>query len=567
MTIVRHLVCLLLLVAAPALAQGPLEPSRLPPDTLFYLLWRGTASVETSRSTNSLLQLWNDPQFTNARAALIASFSANVEKSQDAERVKREVLAQILSLAENPIILGLGGSSSVAGDAGSSRPAAFFAIFDGTGKENILRKLQQQSDANAQPPPTITRYAVGPTTVEKVVRPKETYYRAQVGRYFLRANEQALMEDLIHRLRSPEKPATSLAESAEYRLAQRWLGGPSPLEFFGHLPDLAKIPPPATESFDVGALLRALHLERLQAIAGNLSFAGAASRMRMAALGDTSPGSVFDLAGESGPVFETLALAPRGTAYYNVVKVPFTGMYQLLRSALGEALPEKHRMMVDIVEAAAAQQIGMSLPDALGLLRGEVASIRPSAEFDTSSQLYAVAIQKQPEVLRLLRTILAKQITSEFSHRDASFLKISYPFGARSGSADPTDLYLGVTPQMLLGAPRKELVEEAVARLEPKDAGAASLTADAGFRQARARFPQNLTSLDYLDFTRMPWEKLSETIREGIRKSGQQSPSEAATTDAWLQAISPALIRRYLHSLSTGWWKARDGIYFDAYLD
>ena len=68
MTTARRLLCLLLVLAAPALAQGTLEPSRLPANTTFYLFWRGTASLDaTARGANSLFRLWNDPGFAPAR--------------------------------------------------------------------------------------------------------------------------------------------------------------------------------------------------------------------------------------------------------------------------------------------------------------------------------------------------------------------------------------------------------------------------------------------------------------------------------------------------------------------
>src|SRR2546426_6850919 len=58
------------LFAAPALAQDRLEPAKLPPDTAFYLYWRGLASQSQWSHVNSLLALWNDPDFLPFRAAL-----------------------------------------------------------------------------------------------------------------------------------------------------------------------------------------------------------------------------------------------------------------------------------------------------------------------------------------------------------------------------------------------------------------------------------------------------------------------------------------------------------------
>ena len=54
--------------AQAARAQAPLEPSQLPQRTLFYLIWRG-APAPNVRNANSLLALWDDPDFASVRSA------------------------------------------------------------------------------------------------------------------------------------------------------------------------------------------------------------------------------------------------------------------------------------------------------------------------------------------------------------------------------------------------------------------------------------------------------------------------------------------------------------------
>jgi hypothetical protein len=53
----------------PARAQAPLEPAQLPSRTVFYLNWRGAPAPDV-RKANSLLALWDDPDFAPARSAL-----------------------------------------------------------------------------------------------------------------------------------------------------------------------------------------------------------------------------------------------------------------------------------------------------------------------------------------------------------------------------------------------------------------------------------------------------------------------------------------------------------------
>ena len=575
MSAARRLACLLLLVATPALAQGPLEPSRLPPDTSLYFLWRGVGSLEATRGTNPLLRLWNDPEFAPVRGALAQAFSAGAKKNQLPRSWKGAELEQLLSLLENPMVGGLTGSFGIpateAGAAGGrserGKPFSFFVIYDATGKEEIFRKLLETMVAAAKDRPTITSYAFGPTTVDKVVGPKETYYSAMVGHYAVRADKQALMEDLITRLRSPQPPATSLEGVAHYQVARRWLAERAPLEFFGRIPDLSKIPVPAAEAFNVRAFIGALHLERFHAIVGNLSFPAEATRLRLAALGDTSPGSVFDLVEESTPTFTTLPLAPAGTVYYSAGKTNLVAMYHVVRGALEAALTPKQRTNMELVEALLANQINMQLPDALELLRGEVASMIIAYEPVPPPLLYAATIQDPPRALRLLRTVFAKRIASENQEGDTTYLTISSTEAGQPGRRASEGYYLAVTPRMLIVSSQEETLRGAVARSGSKGAAGASLGADPGFRRGRARLPEKLSSLGYLDLARVPWDKVVEGFQGGMKKAEPSaSSSPGAAVDA-LKAALPAVFRRYLHAMTSGTWKNRDGVYVDAYIE
>src|SRR5216683_2283554 len=59
---------------SPARAQAPLEPARMSPRTVFYLIWRGVPTTP-ARTANSLLALWDDPGFAPCvRRSLQACF-------------------------------------------------------------------------------------------------------------------------------------------------------------------------------------------------------------------------------------------------------------------------------------------------------------------------------------------------------------------------------------------------------------------------------------------------------------------------------------------------------------
>lgn len=578
MSTVRRFLCVLVLVAAPALGQkapSALEPSRLPPDTLFYLRWGGTSSLGPARNTNSLLRLWADPEFAPVRQALAEAFYSGAKKKEKLQSLTREDIEQVASLFENPFLFGFAGRLDLSRTSGThekeaplEQKPAFFLVYDGAGKTELIARLEEQFDRVRKHPRSITRYAFGPTSVEIITTGEETSYRAVVGPYFVLSDQQRVIEDLITRLRSPERSVASLAGVADYRSARRQTGNDFLVEFLIRIPDLSKLPVPSKEGFDIPAFLRGLRPEKLHATSGSLSLAGEATRVRMAILGDTSPGSVFDLFAESRPTFETLALAPASTTSFSVGQINLSALYQTVRSALLAAFSPKQRTNLELIEALVANQIDMKIPEALDLLRGEVASIATTGDLGPGAQLYAATIQKPTDVLRLVRTIFAKQIAGEEHEGDTTIVKFSFSsVRPPAGGLQPRPYYLAVTPRMLLAAPRVETLREAVKRLAEKDAGALGPLADAAFRRARARFPENLSSLGYLDLTRTPWEKISEAFVEGLKKADEKSAASAAAAKDWMKKISPGLLRRYLHTLASASWKDAGGVYFDAYLE
>src|SRR5581483_10648782 len=100
---------------AATLLQAPLEPAQLPPNTVFYLIWRGSPPA-SARAANHLLALWDDPEFAPVRSALAESLLNNSQKAQSADKAKpqltREEIAQIATLLENPFVLGYFGEPS-----------------------------------------------------------------------------------------------------------------------------------------------------------------------------------------------------------------------------------------------------------------------------------------------------------------------------------------------------------------------------------------------------------------------------------------------------------------------
>ena len=74
MSVVRRLPFFLLILAlltpAALFAQENSLESLLPADTLAYFSWRGEAGMSAHRATNSLMQLFNDPDLAPARGLM-----------------------------------------------------------------------------------------------------------------------------------------------------------------------------------------------------------------------------------------------------------------------------------------------------------------------------------------------------------------------------------------------------------------------------------------------------------------------------------------------------------------
>src|SRR6201984_1894383 len=98
----------ILTLAAPfaAFAQSSLDPAQLPKSTVFYLAWHGTPSGEM-RKSNSLLALWDDPDFAPVRAAIVAEM---MQSSADSAKAKTNLTADVLSqyaaLLDNELVFG-----------------------------------------------------------------------------------------------------------------------------------------------------------------------------------------------------------------------------------------------------------------------------------------------------------------------------------------------------------------------------------------------------------------------------------------------------------------------------
>jgi hypothetical protein len=576
---------LLLAGALTAQAQGTPPVERLPENTVFFVSWHGLGAIERARATNSLLRLWNDVEFQGVLETLMSGAERRAEKAAnrtpETDAKSREQMASFFSLASNPVILGFSGApapptkpaAAAGGDPAAPprlAPSNVFIIFDATGKADLLKKLDADSRARATEKPTITTSRFSGVEISRLETSRRVSYEAWLDRYFIYTERKEVMEQLIPRFQGPA-PASSVLSTAAYQAVKAHQAPDSFLEFFGRIPDVDKMEIPPSLSFNAAAMLKALHLERLQAIGGSASVAGEGTRVRAVVLGDTAPGSFFDVIGENSPTFSTLAAAPAGAAY-QAMRLDLGAFYKTLRAAVVAALPPEQAATADLVEGMAGTQLGMGLHEALALISGEFAVIstgESAVGLDPLNDVYALAIQKPEEFLKLLRLILTTNITSETNEGSTTFLAMTTPYrDPKTGVQRSRFQYIAVAPQVAMMGPRRTQLKEMLARYAQGAAAppAGSLAADPAFQAVRARLAPSLTGIQYADLSRMP---LNAIVEQVMAQAREQARTGEPLSDQEVEAMKslPGIIARYLRRSFGGWTKERNGLFVDSFIE
>lgn len=565
---------LCLFTASPSFAQTPAISERLPQNTLLYMQWRGKSFLGDSDKRNHVLQLLEDPDFEPVRQALAKNFVQWQQKNGSATPALQ--LSDLLSLLDNPAAFGFiaNAQSSAGTPANLSHLASLFFVYDGTGKADLVLKLKALAQASSKTEAQVSTYTFSGSTIE--VRTENandaantnTTYSTRAGNYFLVTTQKDAIQDLVTRFSSSAKPNSSLLDLPEYQAIRPYLGKDAAVEYFIHVPDPDKWIPADQKDQPMAKFIRNVHLEKVHVAGGGISFASDTTRAQGAILGDTSAGSFFDIAGASTTTFRTQPIVATGP-YFSVSKIDLVSLYQIVRGgALAAMTPQQSAGLLG-AEAMAQGFLGMSVSDALQLFTGEFGDRISFTEDGESQQLYAMAIQKQPDVLRLLRAALAKQIAAEDTSSDTTYLDLSYPFrDPQSGQQRRSFYYLAVTPQFVIMGPRKAMVRDSVARINGKTTAASaadSVASDPEFVRLRALLPEKLSGLGGSDIARIPWDKIIARFieqMESAKQSNQSNPPSAGL----LRLIKPGLVNRHLKASANGWWKDSGGIYFDYYL-
>ena len=579
----RNTLLVAILVVAgtkPAQAQAPLEPSQLPARTTFYLIWRGAPADEV-RKANSLLALWDDPEFASVRSALAAGMlSSSGEKSSQSKLAPEEV-EDFAGLLENSFTLGYlaepaklrAANSATSAEAKPPAWNGMFFVYNRTGKEALLAKAILRVRSEEKEIPRLSQVTIAGVQVLKVEHKKDTNYWAENGKYAISTSEVSVMEDLLGRLGGKIASVTSLAQSAAYQEAQP-IVGKGVLEFFLRVPDFKEfVEDSKPGGFQVGPLLDAARLDAVHSVSGHISFEGARTHVQAAILGDAASGTPFDIwsAGQSSPA--SLALVPAEAISYNYAQLDLPGIYGTIKRIARAAFPQSQQGNADLLDTIAQTRLGMPLPDALGLFTGEFGSIQTSASLDTAKQVFFFGIRKKPETLKLFRAAFGDQLTSERNEGETTFLKISLGGNQdRAGVAQWNFFHLAVTPEMILGSSRIDTLREVLAN-RAQGTAFASLASVPRFQAGRAQFPDHLNGLSYFDFQKVDWQAAKDHWLEQARKSsvaksvaGSNASASSKIPD-WLNNANPQVLPRHLHYSSSVTWKDAKGIHWDQWLE
>jgi hypothetical protein len=580
--------CMLLVIAAllyvavvnPARAQGPLEPAQMSPRTLFYVIWHGAPGGE-ARKSNSLLALWDDADFAPVRSALAAEMlDSSAEKSPRAKLTPEQV-QEFAGLLDNSFTVGyVNGptrrnlsNGAVSADARTPAWNGMFFVYDRTGKELLLAKTMLRLRAEEKEAPVLSQVTIAGVQVLQSEGKSGVTYWAEHGKYAVGAGERSVMEDILGRLDGKVSGAASLAQSGAYQEAQANLGG-GLLEFFLRVPDLKELAADSNPgTFQIGPLLQAARIDAVHSIGGRVIFEGARTRLQAAVLGDAAEGTPFDIwpGGHGTPA--SLALVPAEAVFYHSTQFNFSGIYDTVKRVARAAFPQTQQGNVDMIEAVAQQKLGMPSGEAIGLLTGEIATLQTSPSMDTAKQVYFFGIRRKPETLKLLRTIAGEQLSSERNEGDVTFLKLS--LGGKQGAAGSAQwkfFHLAVTPDLIIGASSVETLQEFLAT-RAKGPASGGLAAVPQFQANRAKYPENLISLSYLDFKKIDWQEMKDRWREEAKKSAAVktvSTSQDATPSAgadWLASVNPQVFARHLHYSSSVSWKDTKGIHWDQWIE
>src|SRR6202048_2677658 len=545
--------CLLLdatiffLGAKVASAQAPLEPAQMPANTTFYFVWRGQPNAEL-RKTNSIAALWDDPGFAPVRSSVTDAIIKSSEEKPTENRLTRQQIEEYASLLENAFVLGyLSDPQKKRAEASGDSSAAntkpwngMFFVYDRTGKEAILSKAVLSLRSSEKEVPQVSQTTIAGVPVLKVQRKTGVTYWVEHGKYAVSANELAVLEVVLNRLAGKPSSTAALTDSPAYKEAHSVLGS-GQAEFFLRVPDLQNLASESTAGgFRMGPMLEALRLDSIHSVCGRVLMEGAKTRVQAVALGDTTPGSLFDIWDKGSAAPASLNFVPADAVSYSDTQINLAGLYDAVKRIAASILPPGQQGNVNMLELMAQSKLGQSLSSALALFTGEFASLQTSPSLDNNRQIYLIGIRDKPGAVKLIHTLFSDKINSERAEGDITFMKISTGGSSSAAGTAQWDFYHVAAPSdYLVIAPRLEAVRELLAK-HSQGAGA-GLASAPGFQAARAQFPATINGLGYFDFRKVDWQAFKARLIAEANKTPTAKPSHsdgkpaAIPTPSWMR--------------------------------
>ncbi|HXM91105.1 MAG TPA: hypothetical protein VN974_06135, partial [Candidatus Dormibacteraeota bacterium] len=454
--------------------------------------------------------------------------------------------------------------------AGKTWNGMFF-VYDRTGKEAILSKAVLSLRSSEKDTPQVSQMTIAGVPVLKVQRKTGVTYWVEHGKYAVSANEPAVLEEILSRLAGKASSSAALTDSPAYEEAHSVLGS-GQVEFFLRVPDLKNLAPDsAAGGFRVRPMVEALKVDSIHSLCGRVLMEGAKTRVQAVALGDTAPGSLFDIWDKGSAAPASLNFVPANAVSYSDTQIDLNGLYDIAKRIAASILPPGQQGNINMLEMMAQAKLGQSLSSALALLTGEFASLQTSPSLDNNKQIYLIGIRDKPGAVKLIHTLFSDKINSERAEGDITFMKISTGGSSSAAGTAQWDFYhVAATSDYLVIAPRLEAVREVLAK-RSQTAGASLATAP-GFQAARAQFPATINGLGYFDFHKVDWQAfkarlIAEANKSTAKPSSSAGKSAATPTPSWMLDVNPEVFARHLHVASSASWKDGQGLHFDEWIE
>ena len=570
---------LIVLILAPpltTLAQSNLDPGQLPKSTALYLAWHGTPSGE-ARKANSLWAVWDDPDFAPVRSAIIAALmGSSADSTKPKSALTADALSQYATLLDNEFIFGYVANPNPAKANTAVREApqtawnGMFFAYDHTGKEATLAKLLLQARMNEQEPPKISAATIAGISAIKIERKNGTTYWVDDGKYTFSASEPTVLEQISAWTKHATPEAARLSQDTAFREAGDLVKG-GVAEFFFRFASIRDMDwDKSVGGFRLRPLVQSLKLEAVHSIAGHLALEGARTRIESAILGETGPGSLFDIWDQGTASPSSWQFITANTVAFQEWRVNLAGIYALIKRAMQSTASAGQASPTDFLERAFATRLGMPLPAAIGLFSGEFASLQSSSALDPAKRVSLVGIREKAATLKLLRAGLAERVAGEHSEGDTTFLKISEGgMVSAAGTASWKYYHLAVRPDLIVASKRDESVRETLAA--GKGTSSENTLVPPAWQQARKQFPKTVNGLGFFDFQNIDWTTMKERWIASSRKAPTSGgPQQQAAADTFANAmkdLDPRVFPRHLHLTASASWKDAQGVHFGGWIE